>query len=66
MPRHRPGALTGRFLHHGHCQSLESYVIAKREYAVASCEMLFQLNLKAGSPLLQPHVLEAAWKDRDS
>lgn len=66
MPRDKPGALRGRIFHHGHCHSLESYVIAKREYAMASYEMLLQLKLKAGSSLLQPHVLEVAWKDRDS
>lgn len=66
MPRHRPGALMERFFHCGYYQSLDSYVITKREYAMASCEMLLQLNLKAGSPLLQPHMLKAAWKDRDS
>lgn len=33
---------------------------------MASYEMLLQLNLKADSPLQQPHMLEAAWKDRDS
>lgn len=66
MPRHRPGALMGTFFHHGHCQSLESYVIAKRQYAVATCEILLQLNLGAGSPLLQLHMLEVAWKHRDN
>lgn len=53
------GTLRRRLLHHGHSHSLESYSIAKRVYAVASYEMLFQPSLNAGSRLLQPHVLEA-------
>lgn len=63
MPRHRPGTLSRDFSIMVIVSALSSYVIAKREYAMASCEMLLQLNLKASSLLLQPHMLKAAWKD---
>lgn len=55
-----PGRLRGRLFHHGHCHCLEYDVVANRVYAVVSYKMLFQPSLKAGSLLLQPHVLEAA------
>lgn len=59
MLRRHAWSTEGRLFHHCHCHSLESLVVAKREYAVANYEMLFQQSLKAGSPLLQSHVLQA-------
>lgn len=59
MLRRHAWSTEGRLFHHCHCHSLESLVVAKREYAVANYEMLFQPSLKAGSPLLQFHVLQA-------